>query len=65
MNKTKTYRQGLVAIIPTYMKMKGDGTRVLTENSGQHYEIRSIKRLLNYLAKQQLLDLKTCNEYYG
>lgn len=59
------YKQGIVAIIPMYIDMKGDGTKILTENKGEHYEVKSIKRVLNHLAKIQQLDLRECKRYYG
>lgn len=66
MNGNKSYhKQDIVALIPTYIKMKGDGTKILTENTGEYYEQKNIKRVLIYLAKKQMLDLRECKRYYG
>ena len=66
MNKLAVcHKQGIIALIPTYIDMKGDGTKILTGDKTEHYVAKNIKRVIKILARKELLDLKESKKYYG
>lgn len=61
----KIIPEGIMAILPVYIPMKGNCSQILTYK-GQTYEIdKTIRTTLSKLSKIYLLDLKAARKYYG
>lgn len=61
----KIIPEGIMAILPVYIPMKGNCSQILTYK-GQTYEIdKTIRTTLSKLSKIYLVDLKAARKYYG
>lgn len=57
--------EGIMAILPVYIPMKGNCSRILTFK-GETYEIdKTVRTMLIRLSKLYFIDLKAIKEYYG
>ena len=66
MDKMKEYyKNGIIALIPTYIEMIGDSTKVIAKNSSEHYIYKSIRAIINFLARYNHIDLKETRKFYG
>ncbi|AFS77315.1 hypothetical protein Curi_c02350 [Gottschalkia acidurici 9a] len=59
------YKNGIMALIPTYIEMIGDSTKVITKNSNEYYIYKSIRAIINLLARYNHIDLKETRRFYG
>lgn len=64
-NVEKLLNDEIMAIIPIYIDMYGNCTRVITLKSQDNYIYKSIKTVLKNLARFYTLDLIASREYYG
>lgn len=61
----KIVKSQILAIIPTYLKMKGNSTKIITKESGDIYIYKSIRTFMSVLAKFFAVDLNAARKYYG
>jgi len=61
----KLISNGIMAIIPLYIDMKGNSTRIKTRNSKEFNIYKSIRSVLILLSKYFMIDLNASRRYYG
>ncbi|KPU26440.1 hypothetical protein TR13x_10200 [Caloranaerobacter sp. TR13] len=64
-NVEKLLNDEIMAIIPIYIDMYGNCTKVITLKTQEDYIFKSIKTVLKNIAKFYTLDLMASREYYG
>lgn len=64
-NIEKLLNDEIMAIIPIYIDMYGNCTRIITLKSQNNYIYKSIKTVLKNIARFYTLDLMASREYYG
>jgi len=57
--------EGIIGLIPLYIDMKGNSTRVITKENSEVYIYKSIRTVLNIIARYFTLDLNASRKYYG
>lgn len=55
----------IMAIIPLYIDMKGNSTKIITKKEKETYIYKSIKTVIALLAKYFMVDLASSRQYYG
>lgn len=55
----------IIAILPLYIDMEGNSTKVITKNQNEEYINKSIKTFIALLAKYFMIDLSSTRQYYG
>lgn len=61
----KNIEEGLMAFIPIYLDMKGNGTVFISKAGGEIVVDRTVRTVINLIAKYFRVDLKASREYYG
>ncbi|QIB27517.1 hypothetical protein [Caloranaerobacter azorensis] len=61
----KLFKDGIMAIMPIYIDMYGNCTKVITLKTQENYLFKSVKTVLKNMAKFYALDLMASREYYG
>ncbi|WP_069650375.1 hypothetical protein [Caloranaerobacter ferrireducens] len=64
-NVEKLLNDEIMAIIPIYIDMYGNCTKVITLKTQENYIFKSIKTVLKNIAKFYTLDLMASREFYG
>lgn len=64
-NIEKLFKDGIMAIMPIYIDMYGNCTKVITLKTQENYLFKSVKTVLKNMAKFYALDLMASREYYG
>jgi len=64
-NIEKLIMEGIIGLIPLYIDMKGNSTRVITKENSEVYIYKSIRTVLNIIARYFTLDLNASRKYYG
>lgn len=55
----------IMAILPIYLDMQGNSTKIITKKQREIYIYKSIKTFLSLLAKYFIIDLNSAKHYYG
>ncbi|WP_352418275.1 hypothetical protein [Proteiniborus sp.] len=55
----------IIAILPLYIDMKGNSTKIITKEENEIYIYKSIRTFLSLLAKYFMIDLNSSRQYYG
>lgn len=55
----------IIAIIPLYVDMRGNSTKIITKEEKEAYIYKSIKTVIALLAKYFMIDLASSRQYYG
>lgn len=55
----------IIAILPLYIDMKGNSTKIITKKQNEVYIYKSIKAFITLLAKYFMIDLNSSRKYYG
>lgn len=55
----------IIAIIPLYIDIEGNSTKVITNRQDEEYIYKSIKTFITLLAKYFMIDLNSSRKYYG
>ncbi len=55
----------IIAIIPLYIDIEGNSTKVITNRQDEEYIYKSIKTFITLLAKYFMIDLNSSRQYYG
>lgn len=55
----------IIAILPLYVDMKGNSTKVITKKQNEIYIYKSIRAFITLLAKYFMIDLNSSRQYYG
>ncbi|WP_120168777.1 hypothetical protein [Thermohalobacter berrensis] len=61
----KLLDEGIMAIVPVYINMKGNVTKIITREKNEFQTNRSIKTFLRILASFYGVDLRVSRKYYG
>lgn len=61
----KNIEEGLMAFIPVYLDMRGNGTVFISRAGGEVVVDRTVRTVINLIAKYFRVDLKASREYYG
>ncbi|NLW39975.1 MAG: hypothetical protein GXY96_03490 [Tissierellia bacterium] len=65
MDMERIISEEIMAILPIYLKLKGNCSLLITK-AGNRYEMeRTVKSLLNLMGKFFFIDLKASRKYYG
>jgi len=64
-NIEKLIMEGIIGLIPLYIDMKGNSTRAITKENSEVYIYKSIRTVLNIIARYFTLDLNASRKYYG
>lgn len=56
---------GIMAIIPVYLDIKGNSTKVITLKEGSTYIYKTIQTILRLIACYFTVDLQSARKYYG
>ncbi|MFA5525118.1 MAG: hypothetical protein WDA24_12230 [Tissierellales bacterium] len=56
---------GIIAVIPLYINMEGNSTKVITKNQNEEHIYKSIKTFIALLAKYFMIDINSSRQYYG
>lgn len=55
----------IIAIIPLYIEMKGNSTKVITMKQNETYIYKSIRTFISLLSKYFMVDISSSRKYYG
>lgn len=55
----------IIAILPLYIDMKGNSTKIITKKQNEIYIYKSIRAFISLLAKYFMVDLNSSRQYYG
>ena len=61
----KIAADGIMAIIPLYIEMKGNSTKIITFNSEDYHIYKSVKSVISLFARYFMVDLNASRKYYG
>ncbi len=61
----KLIEEKIIALLPVYLAMKGNCTRVITLKGGSYEIERTVKTVLKQMSKFFLVDLNHIKAYYG
>jgi len=65
MELEKIISQGIMAILPVYIPMKGNCSYILTFEGGKHEYDKKVNTMLIRLSRFYFIDLKSIKRYYG
>lgn len=55
----------IIAVLPLYIDMEGNSTKVITKKQNEEYIYKSIKTFIALLAKYFMIDINSSRQYYG
>ncbi|EOC99400.1 hypothetical protein [Caldisalinibacter kiritimatiensis] len=55
----------IIAVVPLYIDMKGNSTKITTKESGDVFIYKTIHTVLKLLGKYFMIDLSASRKYYG
>lgn len=61
----KLIDNGIMAIIPVYLDIKGNSTKVVTLKEGYIYIYKTIQTVIKLIARYFTVDLQSVRKYYG